>query len=52
MDSDGVATIGLKLGVELEKRSWRRRDVLIKLNFAKERSSLDLTCPFGKSWSS
>jgi hypothetical protein len=52
MDFDGVATIGLKLGVELEKRSGRRRDALIKLDFAKERSSLDLTCPFGKSWSS
>jgi len=52
MDSDGVATIGLKLGVELGKRSERRRNALIKLDFAKERSSLDLTCPFGKSWSS
>jgi hypothetical protein len=50
MGFDGVATIGLKLGVQLEKRSERSRDTLIKLDFAKERSSLDLTCPFGKSW--
>ncbi len=39
-------------GWNWKKRSGRRRDVLIKLDFAKERSSLDLTCSFGKSWSS
>jgi hypothetical protein len=49
MDSDGTVTIGLKLGVELVKRNGKRRDALMKLDFAKERSSLDLTCSFGKS---